>query len=207
MRQEHRTVHTLKGGGELVVCSDWLSDPESEVWETLMSEIPWNQESFRMGGRVIKQPRLTAWVGDPDAVYRYSRRDFVPTPWTPTLRVLRRRLECVEHATINSVLCNLYRDGRDSMGAHADDEPELGPDPAIYSLSLGATRRIRFWHTEREEPSFALDLTHGSLLIMRGTTQRYWRHGLAKTKRNVGPRINLTFRQFLRARTAKAGAS
>jgi len=196
-----RTRRTLAGGGELVLCDGWLEGARPGLWEDLMEEIPWKQESFRMGGRVVLQPRLTAWVGDAEAVYRYSRRDFVPTPWTPALASLRERLSRVEGALVNSVLCNLYRDGQDSMGAHADDEPELGEDPTIYSLSLGATRRIRFWHALRSEPSFALDLKPGSLLIMRGATQRFWRHGLSKTKRTVGPRINLTFRQFIRSRS------
>jgi len=96
----------------------------------------------------------------------------------------------------NSVLANLYRDGRDSMGWHSDDEPELGAQPAIASLSLGSTRRFVLKHRNDPSRKFALELPHGSLLLMRGATQANYRHALPRTARPVGPRINLTFRRI-----------
>jgi alkylated DNA repair dioxygenase AlkB len=149
-----------------------------------------------MFGKEVPQPRLTAWYGDPAAQYTYSGLTWEPRPWTPTLLDLRRRLEAATDARFNSVLLNYYRDGRDSMGWHADNEPELGAAPAIASLSLGASRRFRLrpYRGGLTHPSFSLDLPTGSLLLMRGPTQQHWQHELPKTARPVGPRLNLTFR-------------
>ena len=148
----------------------------------LTAEVVWEQRSIRIFGREMPQPRLTAWHGDPAARYTYSGLTWEPRPWTPTLQHLHQRVEAATATRFNSVLLNLYRDGRDSMGWHADDEPELGPEPAIASLSLGAT------------PPFGLDLPGGSLLLMRGATQQHWQHALPKTVRPTGPWLNLTFR-------------
>ena len=150
-----------------------------------------------MGGWQVTQPRLTCWHGDPNARYTYSRRTFEPSPWTPALSTLRDRLNAEGPVTFNSVLGNLYRDGKDSMGCHADNEPELGADPVIASLSLGGTRRLSFHHNEKSAPRVSLDLEDGCLLWMTGSTQRFWRHSLPKTARKVPPRINLTFRKII----------
>ena len=161
----------------------------------LKADAAWEQRSIRMFGQAIPQPRLTAWYGDPDARYTYSGLRWEPRPWLPALQALRQRLETATGTRFNSVLLNLYRDGRDSMGWHADDEPELGPAPAIASLSLGATRRFRLRpRAGLAHAPLALDLPAGSLLLMRGPTQRCWQHALPKTARPVGPRLNLTFR-------------
>ena len=161
----------------------------------LTAEIAWEQRSIRMFGRLLPQPRLTAWYGDPEARYTYSGLHWQPRPWTPTLQALRQQIEAATGASFNSVLLNLYRHGHDSMGWHADDEPELGPAPTIASLSLGATRRFRL----RPRPGlahapFGLDLPAGSLLLMSGSSQAQWQHALPKTARPVSPRLNLTFR-------------
>ena len=162
----------------------------------LTAEIAWEQRNIRNFGQEIPQPRLTAWYGDPAARYTYSGLAWEPRPWTPALLALRQRVETATGARFNSVLLNLYRDGRDSMGWHADDEPELGPAPAIASLSLGAPRRFRLRpsRTGPTHPPLSLDLPSGSLLLMRGPTQQYWQHALPKTARPIGPRLNLTFR-------------
>ena len=162
----------------------------------LTAEIAWEQRNIRIFGQEIPQPRLTAWYGDPAARYTYSGLAWEPRPWTPALLALRQRVETATGARFNSVLLNLYRDGRDSMGWHADDEPELGPAPAIASLSLGATRRFRLRpsRTGPTHPPLSLDLPSGSLLLMRGPTQQYWQHALPKTARPIGARLNLTFR-------------
>ncbi|WP_046244443.1 alpha-ketoglutarate-dependent dioxygenase AlkB family protein [Hymenobacter terrenus] len=166
----------------------------------LTAEVAWEQRSIRLFGQQVPQPRLTAWYGDTAARYTYSGLTWEPRPWTPTLLALRQRVEAATGTPFNSVLLNRYRDGRDSMGWHSDDEPELGPAPAIASLSLGATRRFRLrpyraqFRAGLAEAPFGLDLPNGSLLLMRGPTQQYWQHALPKTTRPVGPRLNLTFR-------------
>ncbi|MCC2545891.1 alpha-ketoglutarate-dependent dioxygenase AlkB [Hymenobacter sp. BT175] len=161
----------------------------------LASTIAWRQESIQLYGKAVLQPRLSAWYGDAEARYRYSGLSLEPLPWTPTLLALRQLLEEATGTRFNSVLLNLYRHGQDSMGWHADDEPELGPAPVIASLSLGAARRFRLRPRKPGlAPPVALDLTSGSLLVMRGLTQRYWLHAVPKTARPVGPRLNLTFR-------------
>ncbi len=181
---------------ELLFDPAFLPAAEAEtLLAQLRAEVAWEQRSIRLFGQEVPQPRLTAWYGDPAARYTYSGLHWEPTPWTATLRHLRQRVEAATGTRFNSVLLNLYRNGRDSMGWHADDEPELGPTPAIASLSLGATRRFRL----RPRPGtpaqpFGLDLPTGSLLLMRGPTQQHWQHALPKTARPIGPRLNLTFR-------------
>jgi alkylated DNA repair dioxygenase AlkB len=157
------------------------------------------EDTFTIFGRRVPVPRLVAYHGDPGRAYRYSGQTYRPSAWTPRLARLRATLERRTGLSFNAVLANLYRDGRDSVGWHADDERELGPEPndiAIASLSLGATRRFAMRHRESgRRREFAL--ADGSLLLMRGRTQRLWQHALPKTRTQVGPRMNLTFRQVL----------
>ncbi|MGH9060378.1 MAG: alpha-ketoglutarate-dependent dioxygenase AlkB family protein, partial [Acidimicrobiales bacterium] len=170
--------------------------------DALDEQLGWRQERARLFGRTIPLPRLTAWYGD--VGYRYSGVDHPPAAWPPVLDELR----CLVGTVVpmpNSVLANLYRDGRDSVSWHADDEPELGSHPVIASVSLGATRRFLLRHRagrgQPGQPSagapekVAVDLTHGSLLVMAGDCQRCWHHAVPKSSRPVGPRINLTFRR------------
>ncbi len=147
-----------------------------------------------MFGRPVRVPRLVAWHGDPVAVYTYSGTEHRPLPWTPVLVRVRRRVEALTGHEFNAVLLNLYRDGRDGMGWHSDDEPELGPEPVVASASFGATRRFCLRHRRRRESRLDLPLGHGSLLLMHGATQRHWLHAVPKTRAPVGPRVNLTFR-------------
>jgi alkylated DNA repair dioxygenase AlkB len=181
---------------ELLFDPAFLSADEAAALLTqLTAEVAWEQRSIRIFGQEIPQPRLTAWYGDADARYTYSGLAWEPRPWLPALQALLQRLEAATGAPFNSVLLNLYRDGRDSMGWHADDEPELGSAPAIASLSLGATRRFRLRpRAGLGHAPFGLDLPSGSLLLMRGPTQQHWQHALPKTARPIGPRLNLTFR-------------
>lgn len=160
----------------------------------LIQTIEWRQDWITIYGRSLPQPRLTAWYGDSGKSYTYSGLTLHPTAWTPTLLDLKAKVDALVEVAFNSVLLNLYRDGNDSMGWHSDDEPELGLNPVIGSLSLGGTRRFRLRH--RFEPGLKhhLELTSGSLLLMQGTTQHYWQHQVPKTKRSVRPRLNLTFR-------------
>lgn len=168
--------------------------------DTLISTLAWRQEHIRLFGRSYLQPRLLAWYGDSGSDYRYSGVRHTPLPWTAELAELRDAIEGATGARFNSVLANRYRDGQDAMGLHSDDEPELGPEPVIASLSLGAKRVFYLRHRQRRElGSVDLPLPHGSLLIMAGKTQQYWKHGLRRTRRPCGERINLTFRKILPA--------
>jgi alkylated DNA repair dioxygenase AlkB len=168
---------------------------DADLWCTrLRAEVPWETHRIRLFGREIDSPRLSCWIGDSDAVYTYSGTRFAPHAWTAALSELRVWLEAMLHTPFNSVLCNLYRSGKDSMGWHSDDESELGAEPVIASLSFGAARRFRLRHRRDVTQRLELDLAGGSLLVMRGPTQRNYRHDLPKTAREVGERINLTFR-------------
>ncbi len=163
------------------------------IFRCLWRDLRWQQQDIVLFGRRVRQPRLTAWCSDPGVSYRYSGLELGPGPWHPLLAGLREELSDFLGRAFNSVLINAYRDGRDSMGWHADDEFELGAEPLIASLSLGATRRmlVRPAGGGRSTP---IDLAHGSLLVMSGPSQSAWRHSIPKVRRDVGPRINLTFR-------------
>lgn len=155
-----------------------------------------------MFGRMVKTPRLTSWHGDPSCSYRYSGRTFTPKPWTQVLLTLRDRIHHETGVLFNSVLANLYRDQRDAMGAHSDDEPELGPhrdDVRIASLSLGERRRFVVSPKDKQHAPLKLALGEGDLLVMGGTTQRHYRHALPRVAKPTGPRLNLTFRVVLDA--------
>ncbi len=170
-------------------------DPASadRAYAVLAEEADWRQESIALFGRRVPLPRLTAWHGDPGAIYTYSGLLNEPAAWTPQLAELRERLADRLGVRFNSVLLNWYRGGGDAMGWHADDEPELGREPAIASLSLGATRRFELEHRGDRE-RIAVELEPGSLLVMAGATQHRWRHRVPKQPRIAGGRINLTFR-------------
>jgi alkylated DNA repair dioxygenase AlkB len=162
--------------------------------ETLTHAIAWRADTIRMFGRWVDQPRLTAWYADSGCAYTYSGTTMQPQAWIPELTALKQRIEPVAGVTFNSVLLNYYRSERDSMSWHADDEKELGENPVIASVSLGAMRRFHLKHKTRPEQKAAIDLTHGSLLIMAGATQHHWLHQVPKSARSHAPRINLTFR-------------
>lgn len=169
----------------------------SALLEELIDQTPWRCDSVTVFGKTHQQPRLSAWYGDPEAHYRYSGIALTPLSWTTTLQQIRSAVETASRHTFNSVLLNYYRDHRDGMGMHADDEPELGPRPVIASLSLGEERALVFQHRYRKElKRVRVSLPPGSLLLMRGDTQRCWKHGIDKLRRPCGPRLNLTFRSI-----------
>jgi alkylated DNA repair dioxygenase AlkB len=165
------------------------------LFEALLRLTPWRQEIATVMGRRLPIPRLTAWHGE--AGYVYSGIRMEPAPWNEPLLELRAVAERLAGRPFNSVLLNLYRDGRDSVSWHADNEPGLRREPVIASISLGAVRRFQLRHRRLNE-RLGLDLPHGSCLIMAGATQHHWLHQLPKTARPVGPRINLTFRLMLK---------
>lgn len=181
-----------------------LGRNEDELMHRLIADCDWRQERITVYGKPYLQPRLSAWYGD--CAYRYSGIRLEPEPLSPLLTDLKRRVEDLTASEFNSVLLNYYRDHNDSMGMHADDERELGPQPVIASLSLGATRQFRLKHRhDRERPTINLPLPSGSLLLMRGETQRYWKHGIARQRAACGARLNLTFRKIVYG-NAQAGS-
>ncbi len=189
----------LAAGGWLSLREAFVPD-EAAVMQRLVATLPLVSERLRIFGREHPTPRLTSFHGDPGCNYRYSRRTFAPHAWTEELLQIRQRLRALHGHDFNAVLCNLYRDGRDAMGKHADDEAELGPSPdnvLIASVSLGARRRFVLRARETQE-RHVFELGHGDLLTMGGTTQRHYTHHLARTARPVGPRLNLTFRLICR---------
>jgi len=178
--------------GELALLSQLpLPIPNAEVFARLLRETAWRHETIVVYGKRHLQPRLTAWYGE--ASYTYSGLRLEALPMTPLLEQLRGAVEAATGHRYNSVLLNHYRDGADSMGMHSDDEPELGPQPVIASLSYGATRSFILRH-KRSKRSVKFDLADGNLLLMAGALQRHWMHGINKTAKPTGPRLNLTFR-------------
>ncbi len=145
-------------------------------------------------------PRLTAWFADAGLAYTYSGLALSPTPLPPSLDQLRARLQAATRLTFNSVLANRYRDGRDKMGWHADDELELGDEIHIASISLGASRTFRLRAKEGGRRGLDIELAHGSLLVMRHPTQRHWEHCLPARAGVRNPRVNLTFRRIFQVR-------
>lgn len=173
---------------------DWVDDAD-QLFKLLWEEIAWEQHTIKLYGRAGLTPRLTAWMGD--GPYRYSGIVNEPTAWPRALVERRERLQDELGVEFNSCLVNLYRDGADSMGYHSDNEPELGAQPTIASISLGDRRRFVLRHRSTGE-RWSWNLGHGDLLVMRDESQSNYAHAIPKTSRQVGPRMNLTFRRFLR---------
>lgn len=180
--------------------------PDQQIFEKLHRETVWLHEEVVVWGKRHKQPRLTAWYGDPGKSYSYSGTVMRALPWTNLLLELKRKLEECTEATFNSVLLNLYRDNNDRMGFHSDNERELGKEPVIASLSYGETRTLLFKHKKRKDmPTKNVRLTSGSVLLMKGATQENWSHGINSETQTCGPRINLTFRRIYSDAELKAG--
>ena len=186
----------LPGADVRYFADAFLRDADS-LRDALLHEIPWERHRIRLFGREVDSPRLSCWIGDEGTEYTYSRTRFAPRTWTPALMTIREALASRFDLRFNSVLANLYRDGRDSMGWHSDAEPELGDTPVIASLSFGAARRFRFRSRETRAIAASIELAHGSLLVMAGATQRLYQHDLPRNTRIADARVNLTFREIL----------
>ncbi len=184
--------------GDVVLFPDLFAEAEArKLFRALQDGLIWRQENVFLFGREFPQPRLIAWHGDPGCSYTYSGLTLDPEPWTSELRVIRDRAGGRCGAHFNCVLVNLYRDGNDSVGWHCDDEPAMGPEPTIASVSLGAPRAFQLRHkTRRELPTVEVELANGSLLVMAGATQDRWRHCVPKRRGVHEPRINLSFRRI-----------
>jgi alkylated DNA repair dioxygenase AlkB len=186
-------VTEIADGGSITYCEDFFNkDVADALYEYLAKKVPWKQEK----GKYAPFPRLTAWYSDPGLTYSYSGVVHEGIPWTDQLKVVKQRVTNHSGCNFNSMLCNWYRDGKDSIGFHTDAEPELGPNPVIASISLGATRQFIMKHRTSKE-KLIFNLPHGSLLVMGGTSQHHWVHGVPKAEEEVGGRINLTFRKII----------
>ena len=164
------------------------------LFQKLHTETPWQQDNITVFGKSHPQPRLTALFGNEGKSYSYSNVVMHPHKWNPILMFIKNEVETFCNENFTTVLLNLYRNGQDSNGWHADNEKELGRNPIIASVSLGAERMFHLQHNTIKEANVKLALEHGSLLIMKGETQHFWKHQIPKTAKPVGPRINLTFR-------------
>jgi alkylated DNA repair dioxygenase AlkB len=193
--------HHLGLGGVVRFYPGWIEPREADVLlRELRATVSWGQGTITLFGREVSEPRLTAWFGDAD--YTYSGRTVRAAPWPAMLAPLRLRVERAAEASLNAVLLNLYRDGRDSMGMHSDDEPELGANPVIASVSLGEARKLVLQpkrKSVRRAGAYEVLLEHGSLLVMAGSCQHHYRHGVPRQSSSHGERINLTFRSIVPA--------
>jgi len=180
---------------ELLYWPHFFSMEDADQWyEKLLKCIDWQQKSIVMNGKSVNIPRLSAWYADENKHYTYSGEVHLAEPWTAELLDLKTQIEQTTGVRFNSVLCNLYRDGNDSVAWHSDDETELGQNPHIASLSFGEERSFSFRNKRDHQKKFNLALRHGSCLLMSGTTQQNWQHQISKSTRLMQPRINLTFR-------------
>jgi alkylated DNA repair dioxygenase AlkB len=182
--------------GEILFIRNFLSPIEAKnYYEVLLKTIKWKQEQISFYRKTYPIPRKTAWYGDDGFNYSYSGINCFPETWTEELLKIKTKIEeLISPEIFTSVLMNLYNDGNDKMGWHADDEKELGVNPTIASLSIGATRRFDIKHKYHRELQYKFELTSGSLLVMRGALQHHWVHQIPVQKKVVNPRINLTFR-------------
>ena len=166
----------------------------NELFQKLKTEVPWQQDDIKVYGKVYAQPRLTALYGNEGKPYGYSNIVMQPHNWSPLIMFIKNEIENVCSENFTTVLLNNYRDGRDSNGWHADNEKELGRNPIIASVSFGSERVFQMKHNTIKELKQNIILEHGSLLIMKGTTQHFWKHQIPKTAKPISERINLTFR-------------
>jgi len=183
---------------ELVLWQDVDFGDEKALLKQLIEETPWRREQVTVWGKTHMQPRLIAWYGDDAQSYSYSGITLSALPWTPALLRMKEKVETLCQSSFNSVLVNYYRDHRDGMGFHSDDEPELGPAPVIASVTIGAARHLVLKHKLRKDlENVKILLPSGSVLLMKGATQKNWKHGVPKLTKPCGPRVNLTFRRIL----------
>lgn len=185
---------------EIIYLPNFLTKKEACFYfETIKKDTKWQHDNITVFGKTYKQPRLTALFGETNQPYSYSNIVMHPKPFTSTLKSIKTKVEAESKTNFNTLLINLYRDGKDSNGWHADNETELGKNPVIASLSLGESRPFHFKHRKIKSERHKLILEHGSLLIMKGEMQHFWLHQIAKTKKKIKPRINLTFRTLTKS--------
>jgi len=195
---EQEKQHFTLPNAELIYIPNFFSKQEADSYfKTIETKTDWQHDDITIFGKTHKQPRLTALFGESNRPYGYSNIIMYAKPFTPTLKTIKQQIEDIAQYQFNTALANLYRDGNDSNGWHADNEKELGKNPVIASLSLGEARPFHFKHRALKDQRYKLNLEHGSLLIMKGEMQQHWLHQIAKTKKQINPRINLTFRKLI----------
>ena len=205
MKNRHQKPLILRGHGQLPLPDGELTyvpgffsrSVGDRLLSNLSATVLWSQPRITIFGRQVHSPRLAAWYGDRESVYRYSGLTNQPLPWLSELLEIRHCVQQYVEGRFDGLLINLYRTGKDSMGWHSDDEKELGENPVIASVSLGASRRFLLRHRRCSDlPVHEVNLEHGSLLVMRGATQQNWRHSVPRMRNHDSPRLNLTFRQI-----------
>ncbi len=177
-----------------------IIDDDCQLYDALLAELPWQPDRVTLFGKTHITTRQVVWMGEKDLSYQYSGHTRHSLPWSDTVFHVKHHIEqqlssIGIDANFNSCLLNYYPTGHDGMGYHADDEKELGAQPVIASLSLGATRKFVFKHKKTQE-KVALYLESGQLIVMHGETQRFWKHSITKTKTVADGRISLTFRHL-----------
>lgn len=183
----------IENGEYIYIPNFYTKEIADKYFQRLIEDIKWKQESMKMYGKELPFPRLTAWYGDQDKPYSFSGITLQPHPWSPGLLKVKSDIETKVNVVFNSVLLNRYRDGSDSISWHTDAEKELGKNPVIASVNFGAERKFQLKHKDTNE-RIDIILQHGSLLIMQGELQHFWKHQIPKTKKPIGERVNLTFR-------------
>lgn len=188
-------IHFELPDAEIIYYPDFFGKEKADTFfEKLKAEIPWQQDDITVFGKTYPQPRLTALFGNEGKPYSYSNIVMQPHAWNSLLLFIKNEIEEVCNENFTTVLLNYYRDGKDSNGWHADNEKELGINPVIASVSFGVERSFHLQHNSIKEQKLKINLEHGSLLIMKGPTQHFWKHQIPKTAKPIGSRINLTFR-------------
>lgn len=190
--------HFKLPNAELIYIPNFFTPHQSDAYfRAIKDQTNWRHDDITVFGKTYKQPRLTALFGDNNQSYSYSNIVMHPDAFTEDLQSIKTKVEEFSEETFNTLLINLYRDGNDSNGWHADNEKELGENPVIASVSFGEARPFHFKHRKLKDQRHKLVLNHGSLLVMKGEMQQHWLHQIAKTKKNIAPRINLTFRKLI----------
>ena len=191
-----KTIHYDLRDAEMILYEGFFTNKESKMlYQNLINKIHWRQDKIKIFGKLVDQPRLTAFYGDTNKDYSYSGIVMKPIGWNEDLLFIKNRVEEIVKINFTNVLLNYYRDGKDSMGWHSDDEKELGQNPVIGSVSFGESRVFQMRHKFRKEiKKVDIPLTNGSYFLMKGATQHFWQHQIPKTTRNLESRINLTFR-------------
>ena len=191
----NHTIELPIDDGHIIYYPKLFNPNEAQtLFETLLEVIDWQQDTITLFGKTYKQPRLTALYANNNHPYTYSNITMFPKAFISPLLIIKNRVEQITQLEFTSCLANLYRNGTDSNGWHSDNEKELGKNPTIASISFGAERFFHLKHKSKKELKHKIKLQHGSLLLMKGTTQDHWLHQIPKTKKVIGPRINLTFR-------------
>jgi alkylated DNA repair dioxygenase AlkB len=202
--QTRETKNLIPHNGTASLYDNFFPEPEASVLlKELTETVPWQQEPIKIFGKEIMQPRLTCWFSDPGVTYSYSGITMKSYPWINPLIEIKSRIEPIAGVRFTGALLNFYRDGRDSMGWHRDNEKELGINPVIASVSLGGTRVFQFRDHLTKKELISMELSNGSLLVMGGGSQHYWEHRIPKKSGPTLPRVNITFRVILESRNPK----